>query len=68
MKLSFRQKMARLALIPAMALAAAPSFAALATEVTTAIGDAKTDVLALGALVFGIMIAIGIYKWFRRAL
>jgi hypothetical protein len=42
--------------------------AALDTTVTTAIGDAKTDVLALGALVFGIAVAVKAYKWLRRAL
>lgn len=68
MKLSFREKMARLAMIPALAAAASPSFAALSTEVTTAMTDAKTDVLALGALAFAIVVAIAVYKWFRRAL
>lgn len=69
MKLLYSQKIARLSVLGAAALAAtAPAFAALDTAVTTAINDAKTDVLAIGALVFGVVIAIAVYKWFRRAL
>lgn len=41
--------------------------AALDAAVTTEISNAKADILALGALVFGIVIAIAVYKWFRRA-
>jgi len=54
--------------VAALALVPVLSMAALDTSVTTAIGDAKTDVLALGALVFGIAVAVKIYKWLRRAL
>ncbi|NJM43619.1 MAG: hypothetical protein HC858_05890 [Brachymonas sp.] len=67
MKLSFKQKMARLAMIPA-ALSAGIANAAIDTATTTVLTDAKADVLTLGALVFAIVVAIMIYKWFRRAL
>ncbi|AOE85557.1 major capsid protein [Pseudomonas sp. TCU-HL1] len=42
--------------------------AALDTGVTTAMTDGKTDALALGALVIGVIIAIAALKWLRKAL
>lgn len=45
----------------------ASAHAALPTGVSTEIGGAKSDVLELGALVFGITIAVALYKWFKRA-
>jgi Inovirus Coat protein B len=65
--LSFRQKMARIAAIP-VALFSAGAFATLDAGVTTAMADAKADILALGAIVFGIAVAIMVYKWLKRAL
>lgn len=50
-----------------VALATAAAQAALDTAVTTELTSAKTDVLAIGALVFGVVIAIALFKWFRRA-
>lgn len=71
MEKTFRQKMQRLALIPAAiaaTIASTPALAALDTAVETELTTAKTDVLALGALVFGIAVGIVLYKWFKRAL
>jgi hypothetical protein len=42
--------------------------AALDTAVSTELSNANTDVKAIGALVFGIAVAIVLYKWFKRAL
>lgn len=42
--------------------------AALDTATSTELTTAKTDVLAVGALVFSIAIGIVLYKWFKRAL
>lgn len=42
--------------------------AALDTATETELTTAKTDVLAVGALVFSIAIGIVLYKWFKRAL
>ena len=47
-------------------IASAPAHAALDTAVTTQMDDAKTDVLALGALGLGIVIAIAVYKYLKR--
>lgn len=42
--------------------------AALDTAVATELATAKTDILEIGAIVFGIAVAIVLYKWFKRAL
>lgn len=65
-----RQTLRRLALIPAAVAASlgTAAHAALDTTVTTELATAKTDVLALGALVFAIAVGIVLFKWFRRAL
>jgi phage tail sheath gpL-like len=53
-------------LLPLLGLAAAsPSFAAIDT---TAIEAAATDVGVIGLAVFGIMVAIAVWKWVRRTL
>lgn len=49
-------------------VAASPVFAALDTGTSTELTTAKTDVLAVGALVFAIAIGIVTFKWFKRAL
>jgi small-conductance mechanosensitive channel len=54
------------AMIAAMSMQVA--HAALDTAVATEIATAKTDVITLGGLVFGIAVAIVLYKWFKRAL
>ena len=54
------------ALIPAALVAPSFAFAALATEVTTAMTAADTDTKALAALVFIIILGIAVYKWFHR--
>lgn len=59
----------RLALIPAFLLATGQAaFAAVPAGVTTALTDAETDVTTIGVAVFAVMVAIVIFKWFRRAL
>jgi hypothetical protein len=65
-----RQTMRRLALIPAAVVSSlgTAAHAALDTAVSTELSTAKTDVLAIGALVFGIALGIVLYKWFKRAL
>lgn len=47
-------------------VASAPAHAALDSAITTQMDDAKTDVLALGALGLGIVIAIAVYKYLKR--
>ena len=42
--------------------------AALPTEVETELASAKADIMTLGAIVFGIFVAIALWKWFRRGL
>lgn len=59
--------------VPALVIGSAGLFtsmahAALDTAVATELASAKTDVLAIGALVFGIAVGIVLYKWFKRAL
>ncbi|MDO9357827.1 MAG: major capsid protein [Polaromonas sp.] len=44
------------------------AYAALDTDVATELAAAKTDILEIGAIVFGIAVAIVLYKWFKRAL
>lgn len=65
-----RQTLRRLALIPAALSASLGSVAhaALDTAVQTELTNAKTDVLAIGALVFAIAVGIVLFKWFKRAL
>ncbi|MGE0332765.1 MAG: major capsid protein [Ramlibacter sp.] len=59
----------RLAVIPALMLAAGQSaFAAVPEGVTTELTTAKTDVTTIGVAVFAVIVAIAIFKWFRRAL
>jgi Inovirus Coat protein B len=48
------------------ALAAGNAFAALPAEVTTAMGDAKTDAVALAVLGLLIVIAIAAVKYIKR--
>jgi len=57
----------RAAVVAAMVGAGAAN-AALDAAVTTELATSKTDVLALGALVFAIAVGIKLYKWLRRAL
>ncbi|PKM26729.1 MAG: hypothetical protein CVV09_05000 [Gammaproteobacteria bacterium HGW-Gammaproteobacteria-13] len=51
-----------------LALSAGQAFAAVPTEVTTALGDAKADGLTVAGLVLVIIIAIAAFKFIRRAL
>lgn len=53
----------------AVALAASNvAHAALDSAVVTELGTSKTDILALGAIVFGIAVALKLYKWLKAAL
>ena len=58
----------KVAIASAMVLGSGIASAALDTAVTTAIDGANDDVVALGALVFGIAVSVKLYKWLRRAL
>lgn len=51
----------------ALTLAGAASLANAATDVT-AVTASATDIAAVGAAVFGVMVAIKLVKWVRRAL
>lgn len=51
-----------------MSLMVMPAMAAIDPAVSTELASAKTDVLLIGGLVFGIAIAVALYKWFKRAL
>lgn len=43
------------------------AFAAVPTEVTTALGDAKTDAVAVAALAIVIVVAIAAFKYMKSA-
>lgn len=46
----------------------AASFAALSSDVTTALGDAKADVATIGGLVLIVLVAAAAFKYMRRAM
>ena len=48
--------------------AASLAHAEVPASVSTAISGAATDVGTIGAAVFGVAVAIVLFKWFRRAL
>lgn len=52
----------------ALTLAAGNAMAAVPTEVTTALTDAKADGLTVAGIVLGIIIAIAAFKFIRKAL
>lgn len=63
----FQNVKTRLALIPAATLAvAAPVFAAVPTEVTTALGDMKADAMTVAGLVLVAIIAVAAFKFMRK--
>ncbi|UYP28530.1 major capsid protein [Pseudomonas sp. Z8(2022)] len=59
------RKYGRQAAVAATSLLAVPAFAAVDT---TELDGAKTDAMAVCAIVFGILVAIAAYKYVRRAL
>lgn len=59
---------AKAAVAAVVAVGTAAAHAALDAAVSTEIATAKTDIITLGGLVFGIAVAIVLYKWFKRAL
>jgi len=53
----------------AVALASAPSFAAVDVSGTvTEIGGAAAPIAAIGAAVLAVIVGIKVYKWVRRAM
>lgn len=66
MKNSFKL---RLAAIPAVVMASAGSaMAAVPADVTTALGDLKTDALAVATAVLLAIVAVYAFKFIRRGL
>lgn len=62
-----KRTLARLALIPAAVVASANSaMAAVPAEVTTALGDMKTDALTVCGLVLVAIIAVVAFKFMRK--
>lgn len=59
-------KKQKLLALSALTFTPAVSYAALPTEVSTAIGAAVTDIAAAGALIMGVIIAIKVVKWVIR--
>lgn len=55
-------------LVAVGALSSGFAHAAVATEATTAIASAGTDIATVGGAVFLIMVGIKLVKWIRRAL
>lgn len=63
----FQNIKTRLALIPAATMAAAaPVFAAVPTEVTTALDDMKADAMTVAGLVLVAIIAVAAFKFMRK--
>lgn len=63
----FQNVKTRLALIPVATMAAAaPVFAAVPTEVTTALADMKADALVVAGLVLVAIIAVAAFKFMRK--
>jgi hypothetical protein len=54
--------------VAVMAAGIVPAMAAVDVGVTTALGDAKTDVATIGGLVLVVIIAAAAFKYLRRAL
>lgn len=50
------------------AVASSATFAAVGTEVSTALTDAKADVATVGGLVLVVIVAAAAFKYMRRAL
>lgn len=53
-------------LLAVAALSPLPALAAVPAEVTTALGDMKTDALAVAGLVLVAIIAIAAFKFMRK--
>lgn len=53
-----------LALVPGLALAAAPDVSSVVTEIE----GAATPIAAIGAAVLLVMVGIKVFKWVRRAM
>lgn len=51
-----------------MAAGIAPAMAAVSTEVSTALSDAKADVATVGGLVLVVIVAAAAFKYMHRAL
>lgn len=51
-----------------VAVAPMSAFAEVPATVTTAIGDAVTDVGTIGAAILGVVIGIVVFNWLRRVI
>ncbi|MFL9711440.1 major capsid protein [Methylobacillus sp. Pita1] len=51
-----------------VAVAPLSAFAEVPASVTTAIGDAVTDVGTIGAAILGVVIGIVVFNWLRRVI
>jgi len=70
---ALKGKTAALATVSAVALAAAPAFAAGGGgvdvgDVVSAISGAAAPIAAIGSAVLLVMVGIKVYKWVRRAM
>lgn len=61
-------KIKRVGLVGSLTLAAGSAMAAVPADVTTALGDAKTDSLVVAGLALVVIIAIAAFKFMRRAI
>lgn len=61
------KKIKRIGLVGSLSLAAGSAMAAVPTDVTTALGDAKTDSLTVAGLALVVIIAIAAFKYMRKA-
>lgn len=59
--------MKKFGLFSALSVMAGSAFAAVPTEVSTALGDAKTDATTVAGLALVIVIAIAAIKYMKRA-
>lgn len=57
----------RIGLVGSLSLAAGSAMAAVPADVTTALGDAKTDSLTVAGLALVVIIAIAAFKYMRKA-
>lgn len=73
MRQNFRTRLAALIAVPATGLVALPAFAGGGgavdvSAVVTAIEGAAAPIGLIGVAVLGVLVAIKVYKWVRRAM
>jgi hypothetical protein len=59
-------KKIKLAALAALSTASASTFAAVPADVTTALTDAKIDVVAIGGAVLIVVVAIAAFRYMKR--